>query len=681
MIRRSFQSPSSSPQGASSIRSFDDDEGLSSLISSSPIGAVSPMDPNVLTAVRDVFRMALQDTSLQWVLDPFSHADQRYRTLMDIFLDARQRGRLPDGPLQFITPTLDVLRLWYAETIGWGPAQDYLDDPKVNEVKINGTTILVQESGRPFVPAPVRFASPNDVSSRAMLVASILGVRLDASNPQETLPVSSGTRMHVTIPPRVDSSVGALVCIRRGRAFPWTLRTLRERGSLSEEAYRLLLLLVQSGCSFLVAGRTGAGKTTLMESLVNEAPPNAHILTIEDLSREIAIASDKVWTPEFIDTVTDPHAFSRAAREALRQTPDIICPGEVRGVEAGAILQLLQTGHTVVTTIHGGSADQAVRRFATLAAMQGSYLYEGRYDDALEETALGFHAVAVMEHSWGQSGTSQRVLAFVGFPDYDAARHDIRIVPAIQVEFTQESVHWRVEVPLDIDAFLGDERIPRHVRHVVGRSMRVRQARFALLTSHVVREAIQTARALAYSGHGRQATDVMQATWQSSLDMELLAAAQQLLPYLDVPSEISATAADLYAQLQNAVRACEWETADMLLRKRIFSHVAMAALCLPEEGWGSLLSQIDDGLRRERALRSELSTITLPERVEDLVIVARRIRGLSSEILTVGSEVRRLYWETRRRLVQSLAKENMLHSDVAETVRQLALENEGEPPA
>jgi hypothetical protein len=63
------------------------------------------------------------------------------------------------------------------------------------------------------------------------------------------------------------------------------------------------------------------------------------------------------------------------------------------------------------------------------------------------------------------------------------------------------------------------------------------------------------------------------------------------------------------------------------------------------------------------------------------VIVARRIRGLSSEILTVGSEVRRLYWETRRRVVQSLAKENMLHSDVAETVRQLALENEGEPPA
>ena len=83
MIRRSFQSPSSSPQGASSIRSFDDDEGLSSLISSSPIGTISPMDPNVLTAVRDVFRMALQDTSLQWVLDPFSHADQRYRTLMD----------------------------------------------------------------------------------------------------------------------------------------------------------------------------------------------------------------------------------------------------------------------------------------------------------------------------------------------------------------------------------------------------------------------------------------------------------------------------------------------------------------------------------------------------------------------------------------------------------------------
>jgi len=667
------------PSRAMDLR--DEDDGLASFVapaSASPSG-VSPLDASVLSAVRDLFQTSLRDPSLRWVLDPFSHADLRYRTLMDVFHEARQSGKIPDGPLRLINPTLDILRAWYAETIGWGPAQDFLDDPKVNEVKINGVAILVQEAGRPFVTAPVQFSKPEEVTSRAMLVASILGVRLDASNPQETLPVSNGTRMHVSIPPRVDDDIGALVCIRRGRTFPWTLRTLLERHAFTEDVYRVLMMLVQAGCSFLVTGRTGAGKTTLMEALVNEAPHGAHVLTIEDLTREISVATDKVWTPEFVDTVADPSVFSRATREALRQTPDIICPGEVRGTEAGAILQLLQTGHAVITTIHGGTAEKAIRRFATLASMQGAHLYEGRYDDALEETALGFHAVAVMEHSWMYTQRAQRVLSFLGFPEYDASQRAVRIVPAVQAEFGNEGVTWHVHVPLETQAFAQDLRIPMHVREAIIRSNRVHRARSTSLTSHVVQETIQTARSLALSGQSRQATEVLQATWVNTLDMELLAAAQQLLPHLDVPPETERMGASLRHELADAIRMCEWTQADAILRRRIFAHVTLAALCLPEEGWGATLSAIDEGLRRERSLRDELSRIESLKHIDDLVVAAHRIRGLANDVLTVGSDIRRAYQETRQRVVMALASGNMVHSDVAEAIRRLTQDDTLDP--
>ncbi|HEX9439607.1 MAG TPA: secretion system protein E, partial [Roseiflexaceae bacterium] len=164
---------------------------------------------------------AFADESRKHYLDPFAPAVERNAEVIAVLRAAIAEHRQRGGVLARVPADDETLHALFAATLGWGPAQRYLDDLRVNEVKIVGRRIRVQEAGKPFVTAPESFSSTDEVQSRALLLASVLGVRLDAEIPQATLPVAHGTRMHVSIPPRTVE--GALVCIRRGRREAWDM--------------------------------------------------------------------------------------------------------------------------------------------------------------------------------------------------------------------------------------------------------------------------------------------------------------------------------------------------------------------------------------------------------------------------------------------------------------------------
>ena len=86
-----------------------------------------------------------------------------------LLAEHRQRG----GVLGRVPADDETLLALFAATLGWGPAQRYLDDARVNEVKIVGRRIRVQEAGKPFVTAPEAFNSTDEVQSRALLLASV----------------------------------------------------------------------------------------------------------------------------------------------------------------------------------------------------------------------------------------------------------------------------------------------------------------------------------------------------------------------------------------------------------------------------------------------------------------------------------------------------------------------------
>ncbi|WP_255604390.1 ATPase, T2SS/T4P/T4SS family [Oscillochloris sp. ZM17-4] len=359
------------PSSSSRPLTVIEDGGLAAI--GSPAARRPPADPAADPATLQAVRDALLERLDPALLDPVSPAAVRdpevLRVLRELVGRQIEQGY---GPLRGLPQDDAGLLHMFQESLGWGPAQPYLDDERIQEVKIIGDMIMVQEEGADFALVPERFAAPRQALDRALLLAARLNVPLSRARPQDTLPLAHGTRVHVSIPPCTPEG-SALICIRRGRRAAWGLDEIVSRGACDAAVGDLLRLLARAGCSFLIAGETGSGKTALLEAIVNSWPGDPHVITIEDNAQEINVRH-RAWTRELVQSATEPGAFGRAAREVLRQTPSLVAPGETRAEEAGAILAVAVSGHAVVTTIHARSAARAVLRFADCAAMPGAYM-------------------------------------------------------------------------------------------------------------------------------------------------------------------------------------------------------------------------------------------------------------------------------------------------------------------
>lgn len=117
----------------------------------------------------------------------------------------------------------------------------------------------------------------------------------------------------------------------------------------------------------LVAGATGSGKSTTLAAMIDyvNQTEQKRIITIEN-PVEI-VHKDKKSVISQREVGIDTESFASALRSVLRQNPDIILIGEIRDREtAESALQAAQTGHLVLSTIHAGTAEETIKRFASL---------------------------------------------------------------------------------------------------------------------------------------------------------------------------------------------------------------------------------------------------------------------------------------------------------------------------
>jgi Flp pilus assembly CpaF family ATPase len=577
-----------------------EDGGLAAI---TPVASRRPQsdpaaDPAILQAVRDALLERL-DASL---LDPVSPAVQRdpevLRVLRELIGRQIEQGY---GPLRGL-PVDDagLLRL-FQESLGWGPAQLYLDDERIQEVKIIGDMIMVQEEGADFALAPERFASPRQALDRALLLAARLNVPLSRARPQDTLPLAHGTRVHVTIPPCTPEE-SALICIRRGRRAAWTLDDIVARGACDAAVGDLLRLLVRAGCSFLIAGETGSGKTALLEAIVNSWPGEPHVITIEDNAQEINVRH-RAWTRELVQSALEPGAFGRAAREVLRQTPSLVALGETRAEEAGAILAVAVSGHAVVTTIHARSAARAALRFADCAAMPGAYIYEGRRENALEDACDNFQAVVHIEKVGGRRYIDELLL--LDAAEDVGGRLRPRMVRLAWAELSEGGLTWRAAASVQGDELVwaADERTPE----ALGRRLRLLHARAQVRSSATTRaavaEAISRAEGVIRAGGCEQALAILRRAWADRRDDRLAAAAQRALEAdFTVASRYAGIARQSAEQVATALRARCWGDSRAAYESAV-ANLAIYAAHTPAGGWAALAAMIAAGEAADQAAR------------------------------------------------------------------------------
>jgi pilus assembly protein CpaF len=256
------------------------------------------------------------------------------------------------------------------ELAGLGPLQQFLDDPGVEEIWINSPEkVFVARAG-----VSERVQVSLTAESIRGLVERMLrptGRRIDMSQPFVDASLPDGSRLHVAIPDitRQHWSVN----IRKFAARLRSLEDLVGAGAMSEEASRYLAGLVREGASILVSGATQAGKTTLLNALLDAVPAHERIVTVEETFELSLHRDDHVGLQCRGPSLegTGEITLRRLVKEALRMRPDRLVVGEVRGAEALDLLIALNSGLPGMCSIHAKSAEQALVKLSTLPLLEG----------------------------------------------------------------------------------------------------------------------------------------------------------------------------------------------------------------------------------------------------------------------------------------------------------------------
>jgi pilus assembly protein CpaF len=246
-----------------------------------------------------------------------------------------------------------------------------LDDPTVEEIIVLGghRTFVVRDGVKEVLPEVVDTSTVHRIADQ--LLAGT-GRRLDLSSPIVSAQLPDGSRVHITGPP-VTHADRLNIQIRKFVVTAAGLDELIDRGTLTANAAELLRAAMRNDATILVAGAPGAGKTTLVNCLLREALPDRRIVTCEEV---FEIDAD---LPDMTQMQTRSEGLGGGAtitlrdlvREALRQRPDRIVVGEVRGPEALDMLMALNAGCSGLATLHANSARDALEKLVSYSVLAG----------------------------------------------------------------------------------------------------------------------------------------------------------------------------------------------------------------------------------------------------------------------------------------------------------------------
>lgn len=258
------------------------------------------------------------------------------------------------------------------EALGYGPIEEYLHDPDVTEIMVNGPSDIYIEVGGIIRKTVKRFASDAQLRLVIERIIAPLGRRVDESVPMVDARLPDGSRVNAIIEPL--SLNGPTLTIRRFGNTRLTADDLLEKGSVTPEILDFLRACVQARLNMVISGGTGSGKTTFLNILSGYLPQGERILTIEDA------AELQLRQPHVVRLESRPPnleglgqiAIRDLVRNALRMRPDRIVVGECRGAEALDMLQAMNTGHDgSLTTVHANSARDSISRIETMVLMAG----------------------------------------------------------------------------------------------------------------------------------------------------------------------------------------------------------------------------------------------------------------------------------------------------------------------
>ena len=251
------------------------------------------------------------------------------------------------------------------EKVGMGVLQPLIDDHHIEDISCSGVgQIFIEHKVFKSMKCSFGYQTHQELDEHVLRMSERIKKPVTFRQPVVDASLPDGSRINIVYGQDV-SLRGTNYTIRKFSEEAISIIQLCKWKSLSWEMAAYLSITIEDGMNMFVSGETASGKTTLMNALCTFIEPNAKIVSIEDTA-EVNVPH-KNWIKEVTRKPKPGETDSGVGmfdllRAALRQRPEFIIIGEIRGEEGLIAFQAMQTGHPVMATFHAASVQKLIQR-------------------------------------------------------------------------------------------------------------------------------------------------------------------------------------------------------------------------------------------------------------------------------------------------------------------------------
>lgn len=262
----------------------------------------------------------------------------------------------------------NLARKLFQDLVGYGEIDPLIRDDNLEEIMVIGIDkpVFVYHREYGMMKTNILFKDAGEVMNLIDSIARQINRRIDQESPILDGRLPDGSRVNATIPP--ISADGPSMTIRKFKRDSLTIIDLINSKTISVELAAFFWLCFDGlgikSANAIISGGTSSGKTTTLNALSSFINPKERIITIED-TLELQIPHEHVIRME----TRPPNVENRGeltmndlVKNSLRQRPDRIIVGEVRGSEAITLFTALNTGHSGFGTLHSNDARETITR-------------------------------------------------------------------------------------------------------------------------------------------------------------------------------------------------------------------------------------------------------------------------------------------------------------------------------
>jgi len=260
--------------------------------------------------------------------------------------------------------------------LNFGKIDGLMRDDNIEDISCDGTGIPVFVWHRKYesIPSNIIFQTAQELENFVFKLAYLCGRHISIAQPLLDGTLPDGSRAQVTYGTEVTPK-GSTFTIRKFKKTPLTITDLILYNALSTEMAAYFWFLIENRHSVMIGGDIGGGKTSMLNAISLFIRPTLKVVSIED-TQEIRLPHqnwEMMVTRQGLGTsagATGEGGIGSISmfdllRASLRQRPDFIIVGEIRGEEAYALFQAMATGHLGLTTIHAEHVQGVLHRLTT----------------------------------------------------------------------------------------------------------------------------------------------------------------------------------------------------------------------------------------------------------------------------------------------------------------------------